>query len=759
MSYLRDRKAELTGYQEGEPWSPKIDLQCDFVMVYRIDDTTEERIRKFREKGYVVHLMAGSAWGKYQDYLNGKWDGRDHWDESQTDRSGSAILHGKDTPYMVPTIAFSDYLSEKLRAAVDAGVEAIHLEEPEFWDHGGYSEAFKREYRLYYREEWQPPHSSPEAHYKASRLKARLYARLLDRVSASLKEYAMTRYHRVLRFYVPTHSLLNYTQWKIMSPEAALTELPGVDGYIAQIWTGTARTPNAYEGVIKERTFETAYLEYGIMQELVKGTGRTMWFLHDPVEDWPEYTWEDYRRNYLKTVAASLLHPAVCRYEVCPWPARVMNGIYPQKAGLQGGVIPDGRMPDSKAIPPEYASLLAGMIQMLGDMDQKEVHFHGIDSGVGVLTADSGMFQRTYPDEQVTPELAAETDRRLTGYAGRGRDGNPCADESRRYLKKLEQEEREFLAFRASGAYPDFFGLVLPLLKYGLPVRPVQLDNIRRFPGYLSDYRTLILSYEGMKPETPDCNTALAAWIMGGGTLIYIGDGSDPYHKMPAWWNRTEHPYRNPAEHLFESAGLPRNPKEGIYGTGKGIIAIYKEAPARICLTQERAARYREFVKKILAEAGETWNYSNFLSLQRGPYRICSVMNESISEEPAVLTGLFADMLDPEYPVITHKSIAPDESAVLFDFQMIEGENIRIVGTSARISELKTAGEEIELKAKAADGIQVSIRLRLPGEVRRLQAESESGPVDIRWKWDERSSTVLIRYFSENQEVHIRGIL
>ena len=35
---------------------------------------------------YVIHLMTGIAWGHYQDYLYGKWDGREHWDEAQTDR-------------------------------------------------------------------------------------------------------------------------------------------------------------------------------------------------------------------------------------------------------------------------------------------------------------------------------------------------------------------------------------------------------------------------------------------------------------------------------------------------------------------------------------------------------------------------------------------------------------------------------------------------------------------------------------------------
>ena len=177
---------------------------------------------------------------------------------------------------------------------------------------------------------WKPQHESLDAQYKCARLKAYLYKRTIDRVSAALKEYAKVTYQKDLRFYVPTHSLLNYTQWKIMSPEAELISIPTVDGYIAQIWTGTSREANVYEGVYKERTFETAYLEYGVMQELVKGTGRRMWFLNDPIEDLPSYTWENYEYNYRRTAVASLLHPHIWHYEICPWPHRVFDGRYPR---------------------------------------------------------------------------------------------------------------------------------------------------------------------------------------------------------------------------------------------------------------------------------------------------------------------------------------------------------------------------------------------------------------------------------------------
>ena len=200
MAYIRNKNEERTGYQIGCFPPDSVDNQCAFVMVYRLDETTLERIKVFREKGYIIHFMTGIAWGRYIDYLSGEYDGTKHWDEAQTDRCGNIISHGVNVPYMVPTVSFADYMTKKLKVIVDAGVEAIHVEEPEFWDRAGYSNSFKREYRMFYREAWTPPHESLDAMYKAARLKAYLYARTIDRVSAALKEYALTKYGRDLRF-------------------------------------------------------------------------------------------------------------------------------------------------------------------------------------------------------------------------------------------------------------------------------------------------------------------------------------------------------------------------------------------------------------------------------------------------------------------------------------------------------------------------------------------------------------------------------
>ena len=80
---------------------------------------------------------------------------------------------------------------------------------------------------------------------------------------------------------MPTHSLLNYAHWRIVSPESALLGIEDCDGIIAQVWTGTARTPNVYQGVRKERTFEMAFCEYASAAALARHTDLRVWLLSD----------------------------------------------------------------------------------------------------------------------------------------------------------------------------------------------------------------------------------------------------------------------------------------------------------------------------------------------------------------------------------------------------------------------------------------------------------------------------------------------
>ena len=747
MAFIREKEEIKTGFQEIEPWSSEIDLQTDFVMVYGLNESLESRMQQYRERGYKVHLMLGCAWGNYKEYLCGKWDGKEHWDECQTDRNGNPILHGVDTPYMVPTRSFIQYLTEHLCTLIDKGITEIYMEEPEFWEAGGYSEAFKKEYLAYYGVDWEPPHTNINAKYRSSRLKAYLYGRLVRHLSRNIKEYGR-KTGKEIHFYVATHSLVNYAQWKIMSPESRLLDVDEVDGFIAQVWTGTSGTGNVYEGHYKSRTFETAYLEYGIMQELVKGTDKEVWFLQDPVEDNPEHGWEEYEDKYKKTLTAALFWPDVDHYEVCPWPNRVFKGRYPRKVGLAEGMIPTEDMEGAKNIPDTYATFLASMIQTLGDMTKGENETE--KDAVGVFLADSCMYQRTYPDH-------VEHHGQKINLSGMEDWMNRLIfqkEEERQLLLSMEKME---YAYKECCAFPDWFGLTLPLLKYGLPIQPVYFDHMVRYEEYLRKYRYLILSYEFMKPESEEFHHKLVEWVKQGGTLFYIGKDFDPYNYLQEWWQKFS--CDTPAQHLFAEFGMDKEPANGCYRIGEGNVLVWNEVPALLSVNEAIADKYRNWIREGLKMGGYHWKMCNYLSVRRDPYIVIASMQESDMGSVYTKEGLFVDLYEDKYPVVERVLVEPGQEKLLFDLEKIK-EDVRIIATAARIENMACENGQLSIEAKAIDHIQVNMRIRLPGKPEDLCAHTESGKnMELQSVWDEKSRTVLLSYRSNNEKVYITGKL
>lgn len=688
MYKSKTQTEERTCFQSYDQYGPDIDIRSDVAIVYGIDPSLPSRIQTWRERGYIIHVMTGVSWGGYQDYLYGRFDGKEHLDEAQTRRNGTKISHGGDVYYMVPTTSFAEYLKTGVKRAIDAGAEAIHLEEPEFWVEGGYSEAFKREWLDYYKEPWQPPHSSPEARYRSGKLKYYLYYRALKEVFQFVKEYSK-QIGRDVRTYVPTHSMLNYAHWGIVSPESSLVNLPGCDGYIAQVWTGTARTPNRYAGTTRERTFETAFLEYGVLHNLVRATGRRVWFLHDPIEDNPNHTWSDYKRNYECTVVASLLYPDVWRYEVMPWPGRIFRGSYPKEDGT-----------GKERIPSTYATEVLTVVNTLNNMRQRSIRWESGPRDIGVLVSDTMMFQRGDP---------VDTNAQMKG----------------------------------------FYGLALPLLKHGIPVTPVQLENVP-LSGYLKPYRMLILSYEFMKPPNPNIHSALAEWVKSGGVLLYIGDGSDPYHRIREWWNTNGNSYSTPTEHLWELLGLPKHFAEGTTKCGNGYVVAVNTNPSRFA-EAGADAELRSIASKaykLLPRGASAWRQQNYILLRRGPYVIAAVLDESISDAPLRLQGTFINLFDPQLPVVKDFTIRPGERALLLDLDRTPQSKPAVLASASRIYNAHSSKGIFRFQSVGPKGVRCVTAVRMPNKPACVKATSENGAQSTAFEqqWDSENRVLWLKY-------------
>ena len=636
-------------FQTKSAWDPRINVDADVAMVYE-DADVKQHMKTWRDHGYTINYMTGVAWGEYQDYLFGRFDGKNHEDESQTTKSGHKIGHGENIPYWSPGPNYGAYLSTVVKRAIDGGAEAIYLEEPEFWTAAGYEPHFKLEWQQYYHEPWQDPESTPEAQYRSSKLKYFLYRRALADVFKFVREYGHS-HGKDIKCYVATHSLINYADWGIVSPESSLLDV-GCDGYIAQVWTGTARSENNLDGVNAERTFETAFLEYGQMQNLVRASGRDMWFLNDPVEDNASHTWSDYKYNWECTLTASLLQPEVNKFETMPWPERIFHGYYPVDTD-----------PHAKhfGISREYQIELQAVIHALGQMKQpaETVHWDRRGTpGVGILVSDTLMFERAGPDH-------------------------------------------------SDGPLGHFFGLALPLVDKGVPVEAVQLEDALK-PNFLSNYKLLMLSYDGQKPPRPELHDAIAAWVKAGGTLVVVDDDKDPFNAVREWWNTGSMHDATPRLDLFRKLGLPASP-DGVQKVGKGTVLYSATNPADWSHVKGGAQKIRDYCATAAKAAGIDWQESPALVLHRGPYVVAAVLPSAT--DSVELTGRFIPLFDANLPVMNHVVVKPNDRQLLVDLDKLTTPLPCVVAASGRVSHETRSGGDLSFNIHGIENTTAMVRV------------------------------------------------
>jgi len=703
----QSKEGEKTAFQTSNPWKPVTDVRADVAIVYSVKDhhgkaemTFEERVQTWRDRGYTTHFMTGIAWGEYQDYFTGEWDGEWHLDEGQVTQKGDTLWHGRMVPYIVPTENFIKYMKEKvIKRVIDAGIDAIYLEEPEFWAKAGYSEAFKREWKAYYGFDWRPQHESAENTYLANKLKYHLYYRAVEEAFSFAKEYGKSKGMDV-RCYVPTHSLVNYSQWMIVSPEASLASLPSVDGYIAQVWTGTSREPNYFNGQAKERVFETAFLEYGSMESMTAPTGRKMYFLTDPIEDWPR-DWADYKKNYQATFAAQLLYPMVADYEVMPWPDRIYEGLYRTSANSE----------EKAQIPRFYSTQMQVMINTLNDMPLSDNKVSG-SQGIGILMSNSLMFQR-FPTHE--------------GY------DDPQLS--------------------------NFYGQALPLLKRGVPVKTVHIENVS-FERTWDDLKILIMSYSNMKPMEREAHKHIANWVKNGGTLVYCGRDDDAFQKVQEWWNTDGNDFKAPSEDLFQKLGLKAPFDAGEFAVGKGKVVIMRNDPKEFVLEKNKDEEFVSTIKRLYdsdVKSGEL-EFKNHFALTRGPYEIISVVNENEDQSPYTAKGKFIDLFDPEIPVLDEKQVNPGEQAFLYNIGSVKNPQLpQVLAAAARIYEEKAANDSYSFVAKSPLNTTNVMRILLPEKPKTIEVTDSTGAsLQAESSWDEGSKTYFLSFENSPEGVRVK---
>jgi hypothetical protein len=383
-----------------------------------------------------------------------------------------------------------------------------------------------------------------------------------------------------------------------------------------------------------------------------------------------------------------------------PWP----NRIYLGKFKLENS---DEKQP----ISPAYATQMQIMINALNEVPVSANKVSGTQ-GIGVLISNSMMFQR-FPTHE--------------GY-----------------------EDPQL---------SNFYGMALPLLKRGVPVETVHMENLLN-SNALKNIKVLVMSYSNMKPLQEEFHDALAKWVKGGGVLLYYGRDNDPFQNVQEWWNSKGRNYKAPSEDLFKKMGISVSDNTGLVKVGKGWISVERKDPKEFVMAN---GTDNEFVSKVKqafevnAKAGRVIFKNNF-QLQRGPYIVASVMDENEDNSPLKIKGPVIDLFDPTLPVMDVKEIIPGKQAFLYDLKTVKSDKPRVLAAAARAYDEKVAGKTYSFTIKSPSETINSMRLKLPAKPKQIDLNKSGTKIELLDnKWDERTKTLLLRFqnFSEGVDVKI----
>jgi hypothetical protein len=425
-----------------------------------------------------------------------------------------------------------------------------------------------------------------------------------------------------------------------------------------------------------------------------------MFFLTDPIEDWPR-DWADYKKNYQATFAAQLLYPMIADYEVMPWPDRIYEGYYRTSANSD----------KKEQIPRFYSTQMQVMINTLNDMPLSENKVSG-SQGIGILMANSLMFQR-FPTHN--------------GY-----------------------EDPQL---------SNFYGQALPLLKRGVPVKTVHIENVS-FPQTWKDVKVLIMSYSNMKPMDKTAHDHIAEWVKKGGVLVYCGRDEDAFQGVQEWWNTGGNTFKAPAEHLFLKLGLKEPFKAGEYKLGNGKAWILRNDPKEFVLKENSDGEFINIIKKLYETEtnGGKLEFKNHFALKRGPYEIISVVNENADQSPYTIKGKLIDLFDPEIPVLDEKQVKPGEQAFLYNIGSVKDPKTpQVLAAAARIYDEKTTKRSYSFVAKSPLNTTNVMRVLLPEKAGTIKVTDAAGKLmQFDTSWDESSKTCFLRFENNPEGVYVK---
>ncbi|MCA9416824.1 MAG: hypothetical protein KC917_11155, partial [Candidatus Omnitrophica bacterium] len=462
----------------------------------------------------------------------------------------------------------------------------------------------------------------------------------------------------------------------------------GLDGFVGQVWTGPiAWSMSRSEGKKMTREddfFESAYLLYSYFANLSYGTGVPCFMLADPVEDDPQYQWEDYKDWYEKSLVTMLLFPWADHFEVMPWPDRVFLPGHTMGGGSPG--------------PEPYRRTLVSVFSALREISR---------------TPASDF------DRAKNPVLGYVVNDTL-GWQRGGPDGS-----------RME----------------SLHGLTVPWLKRGVPIQIVPLERSED-PNYLDRFDMLVVSYDMMKPLSVSRNRHLAEWVKRGGILFYAGEENAYDEIPSWWREEGFDSPAAHLRSILEDAGLDLKARDDSVfpllegDCGKGRV-LWVEAPAsEFAEKPDWAMAYLDLISKTFQKRNIDLLQGRPMMVRRGPFVVARTTRATL-----LLTGTYIDLLDPDLKVQENPNVPRNSFVFLKEVDNpkdLDRPEILFAGPDPR--SMETDGVDLSCEFRSPDGTPVTLRVASGGKTLkevRLKKGSNSKTVPTVYDPDTRSHLIV----------------
>jgi len=149
----------------------------------------------------------------------------------------------------------------------------------------------------------------------------------------------------------------------------------------------------------------------------------------------------------------------------------------------------------------------------------------------------------------------------------------------------------------------------------------------------------------------------------------------------------------------------------------------------------------------------------NYLYLERGPYTIAAVMDESVSKAPLAIKGPVIDLFDPNLPVLSEKIVRPGEQTYLYALDRVRDKRpTRVLCAASRTYEEKRGPGSYSFVARSPLGTQNVMRIFLPSRPTAIEVGGVKLDMADRTthEWDAVSHTCLLRFVNDNKGVSVK---